>query len=63
MLNLYSGMTQRLAAPAIVGTIAVKPAYRPKTSKTRKRSCEPAEVRRLFDIWIVRVMQVLKPMQ
>ena len=30
---------------AIVGNIAVNPAYRPKTSSTMNRSCEPAEVR------------------
>jgi len=63
MLNLNSGMTHLLAAPAIVGSIAVNPAYRPNTSSTRNRSCDPAVVRRLFVIWIVRVTHVLKPMQ
>ena len=56
-------MTQRSAAPAIVGSSAVKPAYRPNTSITRKRSCEPADVRRRCVSSMVRVTQVLKPMQ
>ena len=56
-------MTQRFAAPAIVGRRAVKPAYRPKTSMTRKRSWLPADVRSACVISIVRVTQVEKPMQ
>ena len=59
----YSGIKQRSAAPAIVGSNAVKPAYLPKTSITRKRSCEPADVRRRWVSSMVRVTQVLKPMQ
>src|SRR5215831_1613520 len=47
MFTGCSGMTQRSAAPAIVGKRAVNPAYRPNTSITRKRSCEPADVRAL----------------
>ena len=46
ILNLCSGITQRLAAPAMVGSMALNPAYLPKTSSTMNRSCEPAEVRR-----------------
>ena len=49
-LLAVSAATFVLAAPAIVGSIAVKPAYRPNTSNTRKRSCEPADVRKLFVI-------------
>jgi hypothetical protein len=63
MLKRYSGMTQRFAAPAIVGKRAVNPAYRPNTSITRIRSWEPAVVRREWVISMVRVMQVLNPMQ
>src|SRR4029077_11157467 len=63
MSNLYSGMTHRFAAPAIVGSIAVNPAYRPNTSITRNRSGDPADVRRRFDNSMVRLTQVLKPMQ
>jgi len=47
----------------MVGSMAVNPAYRPKTSRTMNRSWEPAEVRRLLVIMIVRVTQVLNPMQ
>ena len=63
MLNLYSGITHLLAEPAIVGNIAVKPAYLPKTSITKKRSCDPAEVLSVLVIFIVLVIQVLKPIQ
>ncbi len=63
MSNWCSGMTQRFAAPAIVGRSAVNPAYRPKTSITRNRSWDPALVRSRFVISMVRVTQVLKPMQ
>src|SRR5881396_3619906 len=54
-----SGITQRSAAPAIVGSSDVKPAYRPNTSITRKRSCEPAEVRSRCVSSMVRVTQAL----
>ena len=63
MSNGYSGMTQRSAAPAIVGRSAVNPAYRPNTSMTRKRSCEPAVVRSWCAGPIVRVTHVEKPIE
>ena len=47
----------------MLGKSAVYPAYRPKTSMTRKRSCDPAEVRSLCVSSMVRVTQVLNPMQ
>ena len=40
-----------------------EPAYRPNTSMTRKRSCDPADVRRRCVSSMVRVTHVLKPMQ
>ncbi len=38
MSNLWSGITRWFAAPAMVGSRAVNPAYRPNTSSTMKRS-------------------------
>ena len=40
-----------------------QPGVAAEDSSTIKRSCDPAEVRKLFTICIVRVTQVLKPMQ
>ena len=52
-----------IVTPAMVGSMAVKPAYRPKTSNTTILSWEPPTVRMLLASSIVRVTQVLKPMQ
>ena len=46
-----------------VGSIAVKPAYLPNTSNTKNLSCDPADVLKLLVIIIVRVTQVLNPIQ
>ena len=62
-VQLLRGVILIALVVAIVGSIAVNPAYLPNTSSTRSLSCEPADVLRLFVIWMVRVTQVLKPMQ
>jgi hypothetical protein len=58
-----SEMTARSTPERYAETNEVSPLYRPKTSTTARRSCDPALVRSWWMKLTVRVTAVEKPMQ
>ena len=63
MSNGTSLITARSTPDRYAETSEVSPLYRPNTSTTARRSCEPALVRSWWMKITVRVIAVEKPMQ